>query len=78
VCSVDFSGTDGAVDLRNVPTSSFSECMDNCAGTVACTGCAWGYVPGDTTGGGEHRCWMKSTLRKSHAAASDFCFGILQ
>lgn len=76
LCGIDYSGLSGAVDIKHLPTGSFADCMNNCAGTVGCSGCAWGVVEGDNPGP-EHRCWIKSTLQKGHAARDDFCFGIM-
>lgn len=73
---MDYSGARGAVDLSNVPTSSFAECMNNCAGTVGCTGCGWGPVKGDVRD--EHACWLKGTLRASHTVSPHWSFAILQ
>jgi hypothetical protein len=76
LCGLDYSGMRGAVDISHVPTSSFAECMDNCAGTVGCSGCSWGPLKGDEKD--EHRCWLKSTLQGSHEVETTWCFGILQ
>ncbi|EAQ89483.1 hypothetical protein CHGG_06102 [Chaetomium globosum CBS 148.51] len=75
VCGIDYSG-DGATDLAHAWTDSMADCMNSCASFNQCTACAWGYLEGDR--GGKHRCYMKTDLKKSHKAASDWCFAILQ
>ncbi|KAI8626288.1 hypothetical protein F5Y19DRAFT_226142 [Xylariaceae sp. FL1651] len=74
ICGIDY-GNDGAVDIRNVPTDNAADCIDNCAGTTGCTGCGWGFIDGDQ--GSEHRCWMKSNLKKAHDADMDWAFAML-
>ncbi|KAK0632937.1 hypothetical protein B0T14DRAFT_48292 [Immersiella caudata] len=78
VCGIDYSGANGATDLSHVVTSSMAECMNVCASLDKCTGCGWGFVADDPVGATSHRCWVKSSLRVSHAARDDYCFGILQ
>ncbi|KAI1632716.1 hypothetical protein F4809DRAFT_653059 [Biscogniauxia mediterranea] len=38
ICGIDYSGSDEATDIRNVPTEDMLDCMKNCAGTANCTG----------------------------------------
>ncbi|KAH6854762.1 hypothetical protein B0I37DRAFT_39150 [Chaetomium sp. MPI-CAGE-AT-0009] len=74
-CGIDYSGDD-ATDLTHAYTESMADCMNSCASFDQCTACAWGYLQGDR--GGKHRCYMKTDLKQPHAAASDWCFAILQ
>ena len=77
VVPVDYSGDDGgATDLAHAWTESMADCMNACASLDQCTACAWGYLEGDR--GAKHRCYMKTDLEKSHKAASDWCFAIVQ
>ncbi|KAK3330709.1 hypothetical protein B0H66DRAFT_72746 [Apodospora peruviana] len=76
VCAIDYSGVGGAKDLKNVWTSSMAECVNACASLDKCTGCAWGYIYGDSDK--SHRCWLKSDLQTPHNATSDWNFAILQ
>ncbi|KAK3336344.1 hypothetical protein B0T19DRAFT_36305 [Cercophora scortea] len=76
VCSIDYSGVGGAVDIAHVVTGSMDECMDACAARDDCTGCAWGYIFGDS--GNAHRCWMKNSLQTAHNATHDWSFAVLQ
>ncbi|KAK3694201.1 hypothetical protein B0T22DRAFT_476968 [Podospora appendiculata] len=76
VCGIDYSGVGGAVDIAHVVTSSMDECMNACAARDDCTGCAWGYIFGDS--GNAHRCWMKNSLQTAHNATHDWSFAVLQ
>ncbi|KAK0730111.1 hypothetical protein B0H67DRAFT_560786 [Lasiosphaeris hirsuta] len=78
LCGLDYSGPDGATDLDHISTNSMAECMNSCASYDQCTGCAWGYIAGDISGTGAHRCWMKKELKSFHMANSDFCFAKLR
>lgn len=64
------------MELANVPTFSFADCIGNCAGTYGCTGCAWGIVSKDE--GANHQCWMKGDLKTGHEVAPDWCFAVLE
>lgn len=75
VCGVDYTGSTGGVDLKQVTTQSMLDCMTNCAGTYGCTGAGWGYMEGDS--GYEHRCWLKSKLMKSHETDINWSFAVL-
>lgn len=75
LCGVDYSGTDGATDIKNVQTDSMAGCMRNCAGTEGCTGCGWGYQEGDSLY--EHTCWLKSGLNTPRTADSAWAFAVL-
>ncbi|KAL2024270.1 hypothetical protein VTK56DRAFT_9426 [Thermocarpiscus australiensis] len=76
LCGIDYSGSGEATDLAEVYTGSMADCMDICASFDQCTACGWGYLAGDE--GSEHRCYMKTNLKRAHTAASDWCFAILQ
>jgi len=75
LCGQDYGET-GSKDLTHFFVKTFEECMDKCAVTNKCTGCGWGYIDGDV--GDKYRCWLKTDLKKSHQAASDWNFAILQ
>jgi hypothetical protein len=77
LCGVDYSAAFEAVEITHLPTRTFADCMDNCAGTAGCTGCGWGFIANDTSAEA-HRCWLKSSLVSSHRASEDWCFGVLQ
>ncbi|KAI1113770.1 hypothetical protein F5Y14DRAFT_205269 [Nemania sp. NC0429] len=76
LCAVDSGKQDGAIDIRNVYTETADDCMDNCAGTVGCTGCGWGFIKGDR--GPPYRCWLKTNVNhKSHYANASWHFAVL-
>ncbi|KAI1816665.1 hypothetical protein GGS20DRAFT_536429 [Poronia punctata] len=75
LCGVDYGEGDGAIDITNIPTVNVTDCIDNCAGTPGCVGCGWGFIKGDK--GPEHRCWLKSDLKKSHDANPNWAFALL-
>ncbi|KAK0628313.1 hypothetical protein B0T17DRAFT_552701, partial [Bombardia bombarda] len=76
LCGTDYSGVGSASDVLPVEyTKTMTACIDKCATTNTCTGCAWGFINGDV--GGEHRCWMKTNLQTPHKAASDWSFAVL-
>ncbi|KAI3325157.1 hypothetical protein HD806DRAFT_533751 [Xylariaceae sp. AK1471] len=75
LCGVDYGKEDGAVDIGNVPTENVTDCIANCAGTTGCVGCGWGFIDGDE--GTEHRCWLKSNVKKSHNADMTWAFSVL-
>ncbi|KAK3991230.1 hypothetical protein QBC44DRAFT_368273 [Cladorrhinum sp. PSN332] len=76
LCGIDYSGGSDAKDLAQVYTGSMIECIHACASFDQCTAAGWGYIPGDI--GNEHRCFMKTELKKSHVARNDWCFAVLQ
>lgn len=63
LCDRDYSGsTNNAVDLFNTVTYTFADCIDKCAGNVACKAVGWGTYNGRPT------CWLKSDILKPHPA----------
>ncbi|KAK3693654.1 hypothetical protein B0T22DRAFT_46452 [Podospora appendiculata] len=75
VCGIDYSGRGEAHDLANEKTSTFEDCLTQCAMMSQCTGAGWGPMDGDS--GNVHTCWMKNQLNKSHIATPDWNFGVL-
>ena len=75
-CGRDYSGVGEAVDLGVAQSSSMEDCIGTCADTPGCTGCGWGYIPGDTAD--SHRCWLKRELMASHSVRANWTFAILQ
>ncbi|KAI0444541.1 hypothetical protein F4803DRAFT_511036 [Xylaria telfairii] len=76
LCGIDHGIQDGAIDIRNVFTNTSQECINNCAGTDGCTGCAWGFIAGDK--GPPFRCWLKENVNgKSHVADMGWYFSVL-
>ncbi|KAK1586100.1 uncharacterized protein LY79DRAFT_591020 [Colletotrichum navitas] len=76
LCGVDYSGSDGAIDMFNVAAVSMGECMEACAKAAQCTGVSWGNVMVD--GEAQLRCWLKRGLMKPHPAVANWNFAILQ
>lgn len=76
ICGVEFSGPGEAIDIGHTITNTMQECMVNCAAFPNCTGCSWGYLPGDV--GNEHECWMKTSLIEGHTTSDQWCFAILE
>ncbi|KAK4230991.1 hypothetical protein QBC38DRAFT_507024 [Podospora fimiseda] len=76
LCGIDYSGGSDARDVAQIYTASMIECIHACASFDQCTAAGWGYIAGDI--GNEHRCFMKTDLKKSHEARNDWCFAILQ
>ncbi|KAH9992687.1 hypothetical protein F4779DRAFT_609114 [Xylariaceae sp. FL0662B] len=75
LCGLDYSGNGESTDLRQVLTEDMLDCMKNCAGTTNCTGCGWGYLEGDE--GSQHKCWLKTGLKRYHEADANWAFAVL-
>ncbi|KAK3336065.1 hypothetical protein B0T19DRAFT_27330 [Cercophora scortea] len=75
VCGIDYSGSGEAQDVANVKTSTFEDCLTQCALLSQCTGAGWGPMDGDSPN--VHTCWMKNHLNQSHVATPDWNFGVL-
>ncbi|KAK0733727.1 hypothetical protein B0T26DRAFT_34279 [Lasiosphaeria miniovina] len=75
LCGIDYGGVEQAVDIGNVRTSSFQDCIEKCSVFVGCMGVGWGIQNGDDPD--EHTCWMKANLTTWHNAITTWNFGVL-
>ena len=75
LCGFDYSGTNEATDIGDVPTSTFEKCIETCAKDEECTGAGWAPPSSDEKYSGI--CWMKKDLKKSHVATENWHFAVL-
>ncbi|KAJ9155137.1 hypothetical protein NKR23_g2246 [Pleurostoma richardsiae] len=64
LCGRDYSSAQGAVDLFTKNTTTFAECLDDCANQEGCTAVGWGNYYGTNT------CWLKSSIGEPNWSSS--------
>lgn len=75
LCNLDYSGANEAIDIGNVKTSTFKECIEACSRRDDCQGAGWG--PPNNVNKARGTCYMKRGLKTSHEATADWNFAVL-